>query len=144
MKRLSQCLLLVTLNLTAAAAAAAADYPARPITLVVPYTAGGPTDQMARALAQGLAEQLKTSIVVDNKPGAHTSIGTGYVANAASDGYTLLMASNGSMILNPLLYKRTPYQLKDFKVFAIATEAPLVVVVNPKLDVQDIQSLIRY
>lgn len=101
MKRITGCLVLAALTLNTAAWAA--DYPTKPITLVVPYTAGGPTDQMARSLAQGLAEQLKTPVVVDNKPGAHTSIGTGYVANASADGYTLLMASNGSMILNPLL-----------------------------------------
>lgn len=142
MKRIMGCLVLAALTLNTAAWAA--DYPTKPITLVVPYTAGGPTDQMARSLAQGLAEQLKTPVVVDNKPGAHTSIGTGYVANASADGYTLLMASNGSMILNPLLYKKTPYKLTDFKIFAIATEAPLVVVVNPKLKVHNIQELISY
>src|SRR5690606_39369266 len=99
MKRITGCLLFATLAMNTAALAA--DYPAKPMTLVVPYTAVGPTDQMGRRLAQGPAEQLKQPVVVDNKPGAHTSIGTGYVVNATADGYTLLRASNGRMILNP-------------------------------------------
>ena len=122
----------------------AQDYPSKPITLVVPYTAGGPTDQMARSLADGLSKELGVSVIVDNKPGANTTIGTGFVANAKSDGYTILMASNGSMILNPLMYSKIPYQLSDFKIIAVAAEAPLVVVVNPKLAVDNIQELISY
>ena len=122
----------------------ASDYPNKPITLVVPYTAGGPTDQMARSLADGLSKELNTQVIVDNKPGAHTTIGTNHVANAKADGYTILMASNGSMILNPLLYKKTPYKLDDFSIVAVATEAPLVVVVNPKLAVNNITDLIDY
>lgn len=122
----------------------ASEYPIKPITLVVPYTAGGPTDQMARSLADGLSKELKTPVIVDNKPGAHTTIGTNHVANATADGYTILMASNGSMILNPLLYKKTPYKLDDFKIVAIATEAPLVVVVNPTLKADNINELISY
>ena len=122
----------------------ASEYPNKPITLVVPYTAGGPTDQMARSLADGLSKELETTVIVDNKPGAHTTIGTNNVANAKADGYTILMASNGSMILNPLLYKKTPYKLDDFKIVAIATEAPLVVVVNPALEVDNIKELISY
>lgn len=122
----------------------AQEYPNKPITLVVPYTAGGPTDQMARSLADGLSRELGVSVIVDNKPGANTTIGTGFVANAKADGHTILMASNGSMILNPLMYSKIPYKLSDFKIVAVAAEAPLVVVVNPKLAVNNIQELIDY
>ena len=92
---------------SAASAQAAADWPIRPVTLVVPSSPGGGTDVYGRILAQALGEQLKQSFVVDNKPGASGAIGATAVAKADGDGYTLLVASNSSLGINPVLLKNS-------------------------------------
>ena len=91
---------------TAASSFAQADWPsARPVTVVVPSSPGGGTDAYGRLIAQALTEQLKQSFVVDNKPGASGAIGAAAVAKAEPDGYTVLVASNSSLGINPVLYK---------------------------------------
>lgn len=108
----------------------------RPIRLIAPYAPGGVTDQLARAWAEILARELGQAVVVENRPGANTIIGTEAVARAAPDGQTLLMASGASMVLNPLLYRRLPYDAeRDLITLGMLVETPLLMVVPPSLGV---------
>src|SRR5437588_6051420 len=100
---------LVSLAVMLAGAAAAQDYPAKPVRVVVPYVAGGNADIWARTLAQKLTEALKQGFVVENKPGANGGIGTDFVAKSAPDGYTLLAVASGPIVVNPVLYPKVPY-----------------------------------
>ncbi|MBP8294578.1 MAG: tripartite tricarboxylate transporter substrate binding protein [Burkholderiales bacterium] len=126
-----------------AAANAAAQYPASPIRLVVPFPAGGPTDIVARPLAQMLGEALKTTVIVDNRGGAGGSVGADAVAKAAPDGYTLLMATVGTHAINPALYKKLPYDaVKDFTPIALVAAAPVAIVTHPSLPVTDLAGLV--
>ncbi|HYZ43239.1 MAG TPA: tripartite tricarboxylate transporter substrate-binding protein, partial [Xanthobacteraceae bacterium] len=98
-----------------ASAAAAQTYPARQITLVIPFAPGGPADFLGRLIGQKMGDDLGQQIVVDNRPGANTIIGGQAVAKAAPDGYTLLMAIDGTLVMNPFLYSKLAYDpFKDF------------------------------
>src|SRR5262245_50305856 len=98
-----------------ASMAAAQTYPARQIRLVVPFAPGGPADFLGRLIGQKMSEDLGQPIVVDNRPGANTIIGAQAVAKAAPDGYTLLMAIDGTLVMNPFLYSKLAYDpFKDF------------------------------
>ena len=122
---------------------AAAQYPAQPIRLIVPFPAGGPTDIVARPLAQMLGEALKASVIIDNRGGAGGSVGADAVAKATPDGYTLLMATVGTSAINPALYKKLPYDaVKDFTPIALVAAAPVVIVVHPSQPVTDLASLV--
>ena len=125
-----------------AAAAMAQDYPTKPIKMITPYPPGGPTDVLARAVSPKLAERLGQPIVIDNRPGASGMIGADMVAKAPGDGYTLL--ANASIhVINPSLYKNPTYDaIKDFAPVGLIAEVPLVLVVNPKLDVKTVKDLI--
>ena len=113
--------------------------------LVVPYTPAGLTDVLGRALAQGLTQQLGQTVVVENRPGANTIIGTQAVAQATADGTTMLMASGASIVLNPLLYKQLPYDAeRDLAVLGVICETPLVMVVNDALPVRSVAEFIAY
>jgi tripartite-type tricarboxylate transporter receptor subunit TctC len=126
-----------------AALDAAAQYPVRPIRLIVPFVPGGPSDIVARPLAQMLGDALKTVVIVDNRPGAGGSIGTDVVAKSAADGYTLLMATGGTHAINPALYKNLPYDaVRDFTPIALIAAAPLAIVVNPSQPVSDLAGLV--
>jgi tripartite-type tricarboxylate transporter receptor subunit TctC len=127
-------------------AAPAQDYPARPITIVVPFSAGGGVDAMARLLAEKLRVSLKQSVVVDNKPGASGMLGAGYVAKAAPDGYTLLLGSAGETAINPLVYKgRMQYSPeKDLAPITAVTRVPNVLVANPAFPAKDLPELVAY
>src|ERR1700760_162523 len=103
-----------------------AEFPTRPIRLVVPYAAGGPTDVVGRMVADFLGRDLKQAAFVDNKPGAQGAIGTEAGARGDADGYTLLVVSGSMFVLNPVLYKKLPYDVRDFRMLAIVTEDPLV------------------
>ncbi len=122
------CALLAVLSLPAAAQPA---WPERPVRLVVPFPPGGGTDLVARAMGQGLAERLGQPVVVDNKPGAATVIGTDAVAKAAPDGHTLLLSGSTSYSVNPALRARLPYDpVRDLAPIAIVARTPLVLVVG--------------
>ncbi len=115
----------------ARAQAPASDWPARTVTLVVPSSPGGGTDAYGRLLAQALTEQLKQTFVVENKPGASGAIGATAVAGAAADGYTLLVASNSSLGINPGLYKTLGYDVqRDFAAVTRGVIAPMVIVAH--------------
>lgn len=125
--------------------AALASFPDRPVKLVVPYTPGGSADQLSRMLAEGLSRDLGQPVVVENKPGANTMIAATQVARSAPDGYTLLLASNASMVLNPMLYQRIAYDAaRDFRVLGIAAELPLVVVANNEVPAATLAEFVGY
>jgi tripartite-type tricarboxylate transporter receptor subunit TctC len=122
--------------------ARAADYPSRPVKIIVPFGAGGPTDVYVRALAVELQKSLHQSFVVENRPGAGTTIGTDYVAKSAPDGYTLLMASS-TQTVNETLYKTKPYKLlRDLVPIAPLEQNDLVLVVNPAVPAHNVAELI--
>lgn len=124
--------------------ASADNYPSRPIKIIVPFGAGGPTDVFTRAIAEELQKSLHTAVVQENRPGAGTTIGTEVVAKAAPDGYTLLMVS-GTQTVNETLYAHKQYHLmKDLVPIAPLIESDLVLVVNPKVPVHSVKELISY
>jgi len=110
----------------------AQDYPARPIRLVVPYAPGGGADAVARIVAKRVSESLGQPIVVENRGGAGSILGTDMVAKAAPDGYTLLLGQSGPISINPAVYKTLPYDsVKDFVPITMTTAYPYVLVVHP-------------
>src|SRR3954468_22726431 len=112
-------------------AAFAQDYPTRPITLVVPYAAGGGNDVMARIVAEKMSKSLGQQIVIENKGGAGGSIATRQVAKAAADGYTLGLGGTGTLAINPTLYPNVGYDpRKDFAPVGLIATSALVVLVN--------------
>jgi len=139
--------LLLALMAAAAAAGAqdaASGFPAKPVTLVVPFVPGGGTDTGARLIAQKLGDKWGKSVVVDNRGGAGGTIGSDLVARARPDGYTLLMANVGTQAINPYLYKKMPYDsLKAFAPVSMVAELPLVLVVNPAFEAQSIQRVVE-
>ncbi|OZI19909.1 MFS transporter [Bordetella genomosp. 9] len=129
--------------LGAQTASAAGPYPNHPVTIIVPFGAGGSADVYARVLAQHLGQETGQSFVVENRPGAGAVIGTQYVAKSAPDGYTLLMMSNTQTVNETLLNNR-PYDLmRDFTAVAPVNEAPLVLVVREGLPIKSVQELIK-
>lgn len=140
---------LIAATLAAACAAPAfaqQAWPARPVRIVVPFPAGGPTDITARLIGQALSESLNTPVIVENKAGAHGFIGVTEAARASADGYTLMMASIGTMAINPKLYEKIPYDAnKDFAPISLVATVPIVVVVNPAvLPVKDVREFVTY
>ena len=128
----------------AAPGALAQTYPAKPITMVVPFPPGGPTDMVARLLAQKLSEQMGQPVVVDNKPGANGNIGGAQVSKAPADGYTLLY-NTSSITLSPALYKRMQYDvLRDLAPVVLTAVVPLALVVNPSVPANNVQEFVAY
>jgi len=123
-------------------ALAQTSYPVRPIRIVVPNSAGGTADTLGRLLAQGLGARLGGQVLVDNRPGAGTIIGTEIVARAAPDGYTLLMSPT-TMAINPAAYKKLPYDaLRDFAPISQLASVPSVLVVHPSVPAKSVKELI--
>ena len=119
-------------------------YPSRPIRLVVPQSAGGSTDLVARPLAQRVGDALKTSIVVDNRPGAGSIIGTDIAAKAPPDGYTLLAVA-ASFSMSPSLYKKLPFDpVNDFAPISLLSSLPNILVVHPAQPVKSVKDLLAY
>ncbi len=124
-------------------AAQSADYPTRPIRLIVPFATGGSVDISSRILAVPLGQLLGQQIVVDNRPSGSGSIGAGMVARAAPDGYTLLAGSSGSVTANRAVYANLPYDsLRDFVPISMINITPMVVVAHPSLPVTSIKEVI--
>jgi tripartite-type tricarboxylate transporter receptor subunit TctC len=135
---------LAILALLSSAAMAQADWPAKTVTVIVPSSPGGGTDTYGRILAQALTEQLKQSFVVDNKPGASGAIGASAAAQAQPDGYTLLVASNSSLGINPGLYKTLQYDVwRDFAPVTRGVIAPMVIVAHPDAKVKTLAELVE-
>ena len=129
----------------ASTVAAAAGYPDRPVTLVVPFPPGGSTDMIARILGAKLQDKLGGTFIVENKAGATGTIGATFVARAKPDGYTLLVSSLAPFAVNPFLQKSLPYDpVKDFDPISILVQAPNVLVANPKVPVDTLADVIAY
>jgi tripartite-type tricarboxylate transporter receptor subunit TctC len=125
-------------------AAAAQTYPSRQITLVVPFAPGGPADFLGRLIGQKMSEDLGQQIVVDNRPGANTIIGAQAVAKANPDGYTLLMAIDGTLVMNPFLYSKLAYDpFKDFTPVSLIALVPSAIVGNVNIPVNSIKELVE-
>ena len=125
-------------------AATAQSYPTRQITLVVPFAPGGPADFLGRLIGQKMGEDLGQQIVVDNRPGANTIIGAQAVAKAPPDGYTLLMAIDGTLVMNPFLYSKLAYDpFKDFVPVSLVALVPSAVVGNISVPVNSIKELVE-
>ena len=125
-----------------AQAPASRDYPSRPIRMIVPFPAGGPTDLLARVVGQRMGELMRQPIVVDNKPGANTIIGADAVAKAAPDGYTLLMAIDNTLVMNQYLYAKLPYDpVQDLEPIGKVATTPLVVMTH-QAGPQSMQALV--
>jgi tripartite-type tricarboxylate transporter receptor subunit TctC len=128
---------------TSRAAETAAPFPAKPVRLIVPFTPGGSTDILARAIGQKLAETWGQSVIIDNRPGAGGSIGMEMAAKAAPDGYTLVMGHVGTLAANPALYPKLPYDpVKDFAPITLIAMVPNVLVVGPAVPSQNVRELV--
>lgn len=122
---------------------AAQEFPTKPIRIIVPYAAGGPTDVRARLVAQKLGEFVGQQVIVENRPGGNTFLGTRAAADAAPDGYTLLVHSS-SLTLGPLTFKSPGYRVEDFTPLAPITIAPFVLGVSTALPVKNATELVAY
>ena len=135
---------LAAASLASTAPALADDYPSRPITLVVPFPAGGPTDLIARVLATQLTQQMGQTVVVENKGGANANIGMQYVAAAKPDGYTLLY-NTSSIALNPNLYAKLAYDPRqDFAPISTTAVVPMVLLTHPSVPAQSVAEFVTY
>jgi len=125
--------------------AGAQPYPSKPIRLIVPFPPGGPIDVMGRLVGDGMAQGLKQTVVIENRPGAGAVIGSKAVASAEPDGYTLLFGSSGSLAVTPALFKNAGYDpVKSFAPVAAVAEGPLVLAVNPSLPAKTVAELVAH
>jgi tripartite-type tricarboxylate transporter receptor subunit TctC len=123
--------------------AGAQDYPNQPVKLVVPFPAGGGTDALARWFAKGLEAKFGQPFVVENRAGSGTTLGAGFVARAAADGYTIMLGTSSTYAIAPNVYKKVPFDTaKDFAPIALVAEVPFVLVVNPSLPVKSVAELV--
>ena len=128
---------------TLAAPVLAQSYPARPIRMIAPFAPGGGTDITARILAEGLGKVLGQTVVVDNRPGAGSTLGTDLAAKASPDGYTLLLG-NISMAFNAALYAKLPYNtLRDFTPISLATDQPNILIAHPSLPAKTLSDFVK-
>lgn len=128
---------------TAGTPGMAQGYPSRPVRIIVPFAPGGGSDIFGRTLAGRLNEALGQPVVVENRPGGNTLIGAELAARAAPDGHTLFLSTNGTVAINPSLYKKLPYDpVKDFAPVGLLGVGPNVLVVHPSLPVKTVKELI--
>jgi tripartite-type tricarboxylate transporter receptor subunit TctC len=126
-----------------APAAVGANYPSKALKIVVPLAAGGPTDILARIVAQPLSERLGQPVIIDNRPGAGGNIGAELVAKSSADGYTLFMGTSGPLSINSSLYEKLGYDpLRDFVPIILVASAPFVVAINPSIPAKSFKDLI--
>lgn len=120
-------------------------WPQRPVRMIVPYTAGGATDLLARAVGERLGAAIGQTVVIDNRPGANTIIGYQLQAGAAPDGYTLIMGGFNALVMNPLLYKSLPYNVgRDLAHIGLVGISPLVVAMHPSLPARSLKDLVAH
>lgn len=123
----------------------AQDYPSKPIRLIVPFATGGVTDTSARVLADKLSRQMGQQVIVENRPGGSGNPGTQYVAQSAPDGYTLLLAFDGTMVINPFVFPKIPFDtVKDFQPITKLGDAALVLVAHPSVPAKTFAELMAY
>ena len=124
-------------------AAIAQDWPAKPIRIIVPYTPGGSSDIIARAISQPLADALKTTVVVENKPGANGNTGTDLVAKSPADGYTLLLCDVGALAITSSVYNKLPFDpSKDLRGVGMLAYSPHMLVVHPSVPANNLKELV--
>src|SRR5437016_547658 len=134
------CLLIAT---AAPGAEPIANFPSRPIRIVVPFTPGGGTDIVARKLAPAMQGHLGQSVVIENKPGANARIGANLVAKAEPDGYTILLTTSGAFVISPFIGGKPPYEpLKDFAPVTLVARSPVLAVAGPKVPISSIADLV--
>jgi tripartite-type tricarboxylate transporter receptor subunit TctC len=120
-------------------------YPSQTIKMIVPYPAGGTTDMLGRMIADQLQVGLNGTVIVENKPGAGTTIGAEQVARAQPDGYTLLLATSTTLAINKTLYKNLPYDpVKDFTPIALVASVPFALIINPAIPAKTLPEFIAY
>ena len=135
----------LALGLAVASAAQAQNWPAKPVTMVVPFPPGGSTDLIARTVAPKLQEKFGGTFVIENKPGAGGTLGAGQAKRAAPDGYTVLVSSLGPFVIGPHLVKEPGYNaLSDFEYITVAVQAPNVLVVNANSPLRDMKGVLAY
>jgi tripartite-type tricarboxylate transporter receptor subunit TctC len=135
----------VMLAALASAPAVAQDYPARPVTIIVPFAAGGGTDMVARMVATRLEQRLGKPFVIENRPGGGSTTGANTAAKANPDGYTLLMAPSPTMAVAVTIYKHLPYDpAADFVPLALVAQTPFALIVHPSLPIHSVAELIKY
>jgi tripartite-type tricarboxylate transporter receptor subunit TctC len=118
-------------------------YPSRNVTMIVPFAPGGPADVLGRLIAQKMGEDLGQQVIIDNRPGANTILGAQAVAKAKPDGYTILLAIDGTLVMNPFLYSKLSYDpFKDFDPVALVADIPSVLEANNKVPVKTVQDVI--
>jgi tripartite-type tricarboxylate transporter receptor subunit TctC len=150
-RRLPKCLSAVAFTALAmpalvlsSVANAATDYPNKVIRLVVPFAPGGVTDTSGRIVAEGLSKELGQQVVVENRAGASGNVGAAAVAGSAADGYTLLLALDGTLVINPFLYEKPGFDaLKDFAPIAKVGDSAILIVTNPKTGIKTLAELIE-
>ncbi|MEO8754458.1 MAG: tripartite tricarboxylate transporter substrate binding protein [Casimicrobiaceae bacterium] len=148
MKIASRCVIAVigALMLAAASTGAFAQaYPTKPVTIIVPWPPGGPSDIAARPMAKLLSEEMKQTFIIDNRGGAGGNIGSAMVAKATPDGYTLLITSSAPIVINPSLYKQMPFDPpKDLVPITNLLRVPLILAIHPSIPAKNLQELIAY
>src|SRR5712671_6591223 len=135
----------LALSLLAAGAAQAQDWPAKTIRIVVPFAPGGVADNSARVIAEPLGKRLGQQVVVENRPGASGNIGSAAVAQSAPDGYTLLLGFDGTMVINPHVFPKIPFDtLKDFAPVTKLGDAALILVAHPSVPARNLAEFIAH
>ena len=130
---------------TLSAISVAQDYPNKPIRLIVPFATGGVTDTSARLIADKLSRQIGQQVIVENRPGGSGNPGTQYVAQSTPDGYTLLLAFDGTMVINPFVFPKIPFDtVKDFQPVTKLGDAALVLVAHPSVPAKNFPQLMAY
>jgi len=121
----------------------AQDYPKMPIKMVVPFAAGGPTDSLARSLAEAMSKSFDQKVIVENKPGAGGNVGSALAARSPADGYTIMLVTNGPLVANPLLFKEIPFDPKrDFIPVSLVAYLPNMIAVHPSVPATSVEQLI--
>src|SRR3954454_1113086 len=118
-------------------------YPTKPVRIIVPFAAGGPTDIVARTVGQKLTMAFSQPVVIDNRPGAGGVVGADLAAKSAPDGYTLLLCSTGAMAINPALLPKMPYDaLRDLSPITLVVTIPYLLLVNPAFSAQSVKDVL--
>lgn len=141
----SKLLMLISAGLLAAGAVHAQNYPTKPVRMIIPFAPGGSTDSVARIISPGLSKELGRQIVMDNRGGAAGNIGVEAAARAPADGYTLLLANNGAMAINPGVFPKFPISpVRDFVAVTLVADVPTCLAVHPSLPVKTVKEFIDY
>ncbi len=141
----SACIKIALMSVLLLTAVAVQAFPDKPLRIIIPFVPGGATDQLGRLFAEKLSKSFGQQVIVENRPGANTILAADVVARAAPDGYTLFVAAGSTLVLNPLLYKKLPYDPdQDFRTLAILGEVPLVAVVPVAMPVNSLSEFVQY